>query len=108
MFLVAAIVLLLLLPSPWGLVAFVAGVALFAAELVFWNRTARGRRVQVGVETMIGEPATVVTACRPNGQVRLHGEIWESRCAEGADVGDSVVVTAQERLVLVVEHASST
>jgi membrane protein implicated in regulation of membrane protease activity len=45
----------------------------------------------------------VVVACRPSGQVRLHGELWEANCAAGADVGEAVRVTALDDLTLVVE-----
>lgn len=105
MFFFLAIILLLVLPSPWNVVGLLAGLALFAGEVVFWNRTVRGRRVAVGAETLIGETGVVVTACRPEGQVRLGGEIWDARCDEGADRGDEVVVTAQERLRLVVTRS---
>jgi membrane-bound serine protease (ClpP class) len=43
-----------------------------------------------------------VAECRPAGQVRLDGEIWEARCDEGADRGDTVVVTGRDGLTLVV------
>jgi membrane-bound serine protease (ClpP class) len=102
-FFVIAIVLLLALPAPWSVVGFVAGLVLFAGEIGFWHRRVRTRRATVGVETLVGASATVVTACRPDGQVRLHGEIWKARCRAGADPGDVVVVTAQEDLTLVVE-----
>jgi membrane protein implicated in regulation of membrane protease activity len=42
--------------------------------------------------------------CRPEGQVQLDGEIWQARCADGAEEGDSVRVVARDRLVLVVER----
>lgn len=108
MFLLIAIVLLLVLPSPWAMIASLVCLALFAGEIAFWHRRVRHRRVGVGAETMIGARATAVTACRPNGQVRVQGEIWEARCPEGADPGDEVVVTALENLELVVERATST
>jgi membrane protein implicated in regulation of membrane protease activity len=43
------------------------------------------RRRAVGAETLIGREAVVTTACRPNGQVRLDGELWEARCEAGVD-----------------------
>ena len=104
MFLGLALVLLLVLPSPWNSVGFVIGLVLFAGEVVFWNRTVRHRRAQTGADTLIGRTATVITACRPDGQVRLLGEIWEAHCDEGADPGDSVVVAAHDELKLVVER----
>jgi membrane-bound serine protease (ClpP class) len=61
----------------------------------------------VGIETLIGELAEVVTRCVPLGQVRLQGEIWRARCDEGAERGEHVRVTAIEELTLVVERAPS-
>jgi membrane-bound serine protease (ClpP class) len=107
MFFFVAFILLFLLPSPWNLVGFVAGLVLFTGEVLFWNRRVRGKRVQAGAETLIGKPAVVTSECRPHGQVRLGGEIWDARCEAGADVGDSVVVTARDDLVLVVERPPS-
>lgn len=105
MFLFIAFLLLLLLPDPWNLVGFVAGLVLFAGEVVFWNRRVRGQRVRAGAETLIGEQAVAVSECRPTGQVRLRGEIWDARCDGGAETGDAVVVTARDDLVLVVERS---
>ncbi len=107
MFLLVAIALLLVLPWPWNLVGFGICFFLFLGEIAFWNTRVRGRRARVGAQTMIGQRATVVSACRPDGQVRLLGEIWHARCADGADEGDTVVVTARDRLTLVVERDAS-
>jgi membrane protein implicated in regulation of membrane protease activity len=104
MLLLVGILLVFLLPSPWNVVALLVSVPLFLGELGLWNRTVRGRREQVGVETLIGLTASVVTPCHPAGQVRLRGETWEARCEQGADTGDEVVVRALDGLVLVVEH----
>ena len=106
--LVAGFVFLLLLPSPWNLIIFVACIPLFLGELAFWNRTVRHRRVQAGAETLIGKTGTVVSTCRPDGQVRLGGEIWEARCAEGADPGETVTVVSRDDLTLVVERLNTT
>ena len=54
---------------------------------------------------MIGERAEVVTACRPTGQVRINGELWEATCVAGADVGEETVVRAIDGLTLIVEPA---
>ena len=106
MFVLVALVLLFVLPSPWNVVGFAAGLACFAGEVVFWNRTVRGRHAAVGAQTMIGETGTVISACRPTGQVRLLGEIWAARCDTGADAGDTVEVVARQGLTLVVEPAT--
>jgi membrane protein implicated in regulation of membrane protease activity len=103
MLIVVAFVLLLLLPSPWNLLAFVVAGLFGLVELFAWNRTVRHRRKQVGAQTLIGRNATVVSPCRPDGQVRLDGEIWAARCASGAEIGESVRVAGRDRLILIVE-----
>ena len=106
MFLLVALVLLLVLPWPWDLVGFVIGLVLFLGELFFWSRRVRGRRKEVGVQTLIGKSATVVSACRPDGQVRISGELWAARCDGGADVGEPVTVAGLDGLTLFVERIS--
>ena len=106
MLFIAAVVLLLFLPHPWNIVGFTACLILGLGELFLWNRTVRGRRAAVGSSTLIGREATVLTACRPDGQVRLNGEIWEARCAAGADAGETVRVVGRKRLTLLVERVA--
>jgi membrane-bound serine protease (ClpP class) len=57
----------------------------------------------VGVETLIGATGRVVADCRPDGTVRVKGEIWRARCDEGAGMGTRVRVTGREELLLIVE-----
>jgi membrane-bound serine protease (ClpP class) len=104
MFLLVALVLLLVLPWPWSLVGFLIALVLFCGELFFWNRRVRGRRSEVGAQTLIGRQAVVVSACRPRGQVRVQGEIWTARCDAGSDPGDAVEVVGRDGLTLVVQH----
>jgi membrane protein implicated in regulation of membrane protease activity len=103
-FLVVAIALLLVLPWPGRIVGFAIGLVCFGGEVLFWQRRVRGRRAAVGPQTLVGELGTVVSACRPAGQVRVQGETWGARCDEGADVGDTVEVVGRQRLTLVVER----
>jgi membrane protein implicated in regulation of membrane protease activity len=105
MLIILAVVLLLVLSSPWNLIAFLVIVPLWVLELFGWNRTVKHRRKAVGAETLIGREAVVSTDCRPSGQVRLDGEIWEAHCDLGAAAGDKVRVVARDGLVLVVRPA---
>jgi membrane protein implicated in regulation of membrane protease activity len=98
--LVAFIVISLLLPSPWNVVALACGVVLEVGEIVWGRRLARRMRPRTGAEALVGREARVVEACRPDGHVRLHGELWRATCAGGADVGDAVRVTAVRDLTL--------
>src|SRR6185312_14928655 len=103
---ILAIVLFLVLPDPWDVIAFAAGLVLGAVEVFLWWRTVRGRRVQTGAEALIGAQARVTAPCRPDGEVWLEGARWRARCAEGADVDDIVTVTAREELLLIVARSA--
>ena len=103
MFLIVGLVLLFLLPSPWNLVGSTIAFVLFLGELGFWHRRVRGRPKVVGPQNLVGQPAVVVSACRPNGQVRVSGEIWAARCPGGADDGDAVTIVGRDGLTLLVE-----
>jgi membrane-bound serine protease (ClpP class) len=81
-----------LLPSPWGLVAVSAAIVIDLAEIAFGLWYAKRRRVQTGPEGLVGEVGTVVVRCDPEGQVRVHGELWQARSDRTADPGDSVRV----------------
>jgi membrane-bound serine protease (ClpP class) len=98
-----AVALLLILSSPWNVIAFLVLLPLWVLELFGWNRTTKRHKKAVGAETLIGREAVVSEPCRPVGQVRLDGEIWEARCEAGASTGDRVRITGRNRLTLIVE-----
>jgi membrane-bound serine protease (ClpP class) len=102
--LVGLLLALFVLPSPWGLVAVAAGALIEVAEAFILIRVSRRRRAQVGAETLVGAPAEVVVPCRPDGQVRVQGELWRARCQDGADVGETVRVRRLDGLTLLVER----
>ncbi len=107
MILLGAILLaVFIVPPELAVPVIVLGVVVEVAETYFWVWYSRRHRARVGVETLVGETAEVVTRCAPLGQVRLQGEIWRARCEEGADPGEQVRVLSLEELTLVVERAS--
>jgi membrane protein implicated in regulation of membrane protease activity len=102
----AILAALLWLPSPWGLVAVVAAAVIEAVEVWFWIWYSRRRKIQTGAEALPGARGIVTVSCRPEGQVRVLGEIWRARCEEGADPGDEIIVDRLDpELVLVVTRA---
>jgi membrane-bound serine protease (ClpP class) len=104
MLLVGAIVLaVFVLPPGWGIALVTAAGVVEIGETVLWIKLSRRRRIQMGPETLIGASGTAVDPCRPNGRVRVQEELWQARCAAGADAGERVRVVAREGLVLVVE-----
>jgi membrane protein implicated in regulation of membrane protease activity len=101
---VAILLAVFVLEEPWSWIVVGAGATLELGEatlFIWWSK--RGTAV-VGAETLIGRRALVSAECRPSGQVRVAGELWQARCDPGADVGDEVVVKALDGLTLVVER----
>ncbi|HEY3106059.1 MAG TPA: NfeD family protein [Gaiellaceae bacterium] len=103
LFVGAVLLALFLLPQPWGLVLVASAAVFEIAETLFWVRFSRRWRVRAGAETLIGASAEVVSACRPNGQVRVQGELWRARCEAGAEPGERVRITGRHGLTLLVE-----
>jgi membrane protein implicated in regulation of membrane protease activity len=99
MLLLGAILLaIFVLPSPWGIVAVVAGGLTDIAESLVLLRWSRRRRAETGVEVLIGKTAVVSSPT----QVRVAGEIWEAR-SDGVIVpGAEVVVHGVDGLTLLV------
>jgi membrane-bound serine protease (ClpP class) len=90
--------------APWGALLIAAAAVVEVAESLFWIWLSKRRKATVGAEALRGRTAEVVRPCRPLGYVRLGGELWQARCAEGADRGDEVRVVALEGLTLLVER----
>ena len=67
-------------------------------------RYSRRRRHVVGVETLVGRTAEVVSALAPTGQVKLRGEIWQARSEGTAQLGEMVRIKAIDGLTLDVER----
>ena len=84
------------------MVAIVGGGTVEVGEAWLWWRWTHKRRPVVGVEALVGAVAEVTEACRPDGWVRVGGELWRARCDEGADVGAQVHVRVVDGLTLVV------
>jgi len=105
LFVVAVILAVFVIPQPWGLVLVGVAAVVEIGETFFWIWLSQRRRAKVGAETLIGAVAEVVSACRPDGQVRVQGELWRARCDEGADRGETVRVVDRDGLTLRVERA---
>ena len=103
MLLLGAILLaIFVLPSPWGIVAVVAGGLIDVAESLALLRWSRRRRAATGVETLVGRTAVVSS---PN-QVRVGGELWEAISDVPLVPGESVHVTGVDGLTLQVSPRS--
>ena len=100
MLLLGAILLaIFVLPSPWGIVAVLAGGLIDIAESLILLKWSRRRRAVTGVEALIGKTAVVSSPT----QVRVAGELWEARSVRVLVPGDTVVVHGVEGLTLLVD-----
>jgi membrane protein implicated in regulation of membrane protease activity len=90
------------LPSPWGIVAVVAGGLLDVAESLVLLKWSRRRRALTGVEALVGRTAVVSSPT----QVRVAGELWEARSDDRLDCGEEVEVTGVDGLTLRVSPQS--
>ena len=102
--LVVGLICLFLLPHPWNGATFAAALVWEIAHIPFFVWYSKRGRAQVGIQTLIGQSALVVTACFPTGQVKLGGEAWIARCETGATAGQKVHVQAVDGLTLLVER----
>ncbi len=103
--LVATLLAIFVLPSPWGLVAVVVAAVIDLAEVVVGIWYSKRRKAAVGLEALVGKRGVVVDALWPEGQVRVNGELWKARCTDECDAGTAVVVRAIDGLTLEVEPA---
>jgi membrane-bound serine protease (ClpP class) len=83
MVLTASIVGLFILPSPWNVILFGLAVFFEIGEIYLWMRFLDRYRVRGGAEGMLGERATVIEACDPDGLVRVRGEMWRAKAEAG-------------------------
>src|SRR5262249_24882624 len=90
---------------PWRWLLIAGGVAIEAGEAFLTLRYGRRRRPVAGPEAMVGTLGTVVSPCRPDGSVRVAGELWHARGAARAGAGARVRVLAIDGLTLLVEPA---
>jgi membrane-bound serine protease (ClpP class) len=103
LFVAALLLAIFVLEEPWTWVAVGLGGTLEVVESWLFLRWSQRRRPHVGVEALVGRPAVAATDCRPAGHVRVAGELWQARCAEGVAAGAEVVVREVDGLTLVVE-----
>ena len=103
MLLIGGLIVLIVVGTPWGLIALVAALLGEIGEYFAWRRFLRRYRLRSGPETMIGQTAIVIDDCAPLGRVRLQGALWTARASDLIPAGERVRVTAIDGLTLDVE-----
>jgi membrane-bound serine protease (ClpP class) len=105
MLLLLALLLFVVLPSPWNVIGGLATVSFGLFEVAYWQRRMRRHKIQTGVENLIGATGEVIERLAPSGQIRVLGELWQARSSSKLPPGSRVRVVAVHGLVLEVETA---
>ncbi len=90
----------------WGVI--IPAVLLTAAFFFFaigMGIKAQRRKPTTGVEGIVGELGEAIGMLNPNGQVRVHGEIWNAVADQEMKAGTKIKVVALENLNLRVTEA---
>jgi membrane-bound serine protease (ClpP class) len=106
-FLLLALLLLLLLPAPWGSVTGLVALGLFGLEVFYFSRRMRGVKVVTGAENLVGAVGKSVEPLDPEGHIRVQGELWQARASDAVPAGTNVRVVAIDDLTLEVETAET-
>ena len=87
----------------WGVILPVVGLAtVFSLFIVGMGVRAMRQQPLTGVEGMVGLIGIAKTAVAPQGQVSVHGELWEAISDQPLQPGDRAEVTKVEGLTLYV------
>ena len=80
---------------------------LITAFLIRIAVRAERSKVQIGVEALIGAIGVAQQILAPQGQILVHGELWQAESATPIAAGDQVRVTGVRNLTLLVEPVPS-
>jgi len=78
-------------------------IVIFLVFVVIWVVRAHQRKLEAGVEELIGRTAVVEVALSPKGVVLIEGERWTAVIDKGhAEPEEEVLITRVEGLKLIV------
>jgi membrane protein implicated in regulation of membrane protease activity len=92
LFIIGVTLAYIFLEWPWRLLVVVPLALIEIVEISIWLKL-RNRRSITGAESMVGNKGVALTDCRPDGQVRVRGQIWHAHCEEGVAAGEEIEVT---------------
>ena len=90
----------------WSVILSVAAVTVvFFLVIIGLGIRAQRRKPTTGSEGIVGETGEALSTLDPDGEVRVHGEIWNARASSGKiKKGDRVKVVRMEHFTLTVER----
>ena len=67
------------------------------------KRSAQRKKPVTGTEGIVGEVGVAISNLKPDGEVKVHGEIWNAKSEHGEiKKGDEIVVVSVDNLKLMV------
>jgi membrane protein implicated in regulation of membrane protease activity len=57
---------------------------LAVGEVTFWQRRVKGKKVQTGVENLVGATGEVSERLAPSCSIRVLGDLWEAHSSSGS------------------------
>jgi len=108
MLLLLALLLFIVVPSPWNVIGALATGVLGVVEVAYWQRRMRREKVQTGVENLVGATGEAAERLAPSGHVRVLGELWQANSSSELPRGSRVRVVAVNDLTLEVEAVAET
>src|SRR3990170_2843304 len=96
-FIIGTVIAILFLDGVWRIVLIAAVALLELAEIGLWLKW-RNVTSSTGAESLVGMPGVALSDCKPDGQVKVKGQIWKARCDEGVAAGEGVSVVAVDGL----------
>ncbi len=90
----------------WEVIALVVILTvLFFSFAIGFGIKAQRRKPTTGLEGLINETGVTITELRPEGSVKVHGEIWKAESSEGTiPAGNKIIVTGISNLKLKVKR----
>jgi membrane-bound serine protease (ClpP class) len=86
--------------SPAIAIGLSLGFGLITVFLLKLAMSARKAKSRLGVDALVGSPASAMEALNPDGHVLVEGEIWLAVASEPVSAGAQLQVTGSEQYVL--------
>ena len=94
--------------SSGAVIAVMVVWAVFCISLFMFTTRILKKQPLGGLQTMVGSKGKVASSLVPEGMVKIKGELWRAKSAEGnINKGDDVEVVAEEGLKLVVRKTGT-
>ena len=83
LFLIALLLALFVLPSPWGVITVVVAIAIDLVEVGVGIWYSKRRKAKVGASALVGLTGVALDSLGPRRAGGINGEIWRARATSG-------------------------